>query len=97
MEKVIVGEIQITLVRPVNGLVAFCTCTVHNSFYVGNIAIYTAPSNLLGYRLVFPTKKLLSGKQVPIFYPYRKDVEEIVTKAIVGKYVELMESFNHIE
>lgn len=97
MENVKVEEIQIIPIRPSNGLVGFVSCAINNAFHVGNIAIYTAPNNPLGYRLVFPTKKLASGKQIPCFYPFRKDAEEAVTKAIVNKYVELMGNFHDIE
>jgi len=95
--EIVITEIEVIPIRPQNGLVAFASCAISNAFYVGNIAIYTAPNCLFGYRLVFPTKKLASGKQVACFYPFKKDVEEVVTKAIVGKYVELMENFYNIE
>lgn len=92
-----VSEIQIIPIKPQNGLVAFASCAINNSFYVGDLAVYTAPNSRLGYRIVFPTKKLANGKQVACFYPFRKDVEETVTRAIVGKYVELMGNFQHVE
>lgn len=91
-----VNEVQIAPVRPSNGLVAFASCSINDAFYVGNIAVYTAPNHPLGYRLVFPTKKLGSGKQVSCFFPYRHEAEEAVTKAIVGKYIELMDNFHHL-
>ena len=97
MENLTITEIQLVPIHSCNGLVAFASCAINNSFYVGNIAIYTAPNRPTGHRLVFPTKKLASGKQVPCFYPFRKDVEEAVTKTIVDKYLELMESFHHTE
>ena len=96
MKEIIISEIQISPIRPLNGLVSFSSCVINNSFFCGSIAIYTSPNSPSGYRLVFPTKKLASGKQVDIFFPLRKEVEEVVTKAIVGKYVELMENFHHI-
>ena len=96
-DPIVVSEIQISPVKPSNGLCGFASCAINNAFYVGSIAIYTALNSPLGYRLVFPTKKLISGKQVPVFYPYKKNVEEAVTRAVVGKYVELMENFHHIE
>ncbi len=95
--EIIISEIQVSPIRPSNGLVAFASCTISNSFYVGSIGVDTAPNHSTGYRLVFPTKKLASGKQVPCFYPFRKDVEEAVTKAIVSKYVDLMAHFHNIE
>jgi DNA-binding cell septation regulator SpoVG len=97
VKNIVINEINIVPVRPQNGLVAFASCAVCDAFYVGNIAVYTAFNHPLGYRLVFPTKKLASGKQVACFYPFRKDVEDSVARAIVGKYVDLMGSFHHVE
>ena len=88
-----ISNIQIHPVIPNNGLVAFASCEINDSFYLGNIAIHTAPNNPLGYRLVFPTKALSSGKQIPCFYPFKKEIEELVTRTIVKKYVELMAKF----
>jgi stage V sporulation protein G len=96
MENCFVSEINLAPVRPQNGLVSFASCIIYDSFYIGNIAIYTSPAHSLGYRLVFPTKKLTSGQQLPCVYPFRKESEEIITAAIVNKYLELMGNFNHV-
>jgi hypothetical protein len=91
-----ISNIQIHPVVPNKGLVAFATCEINDSFFLGNIAVYTAPNRPLGYRLVFPTKSLSSGKQIPCFYPYKREIEEAVTNAIIKKYIELMDNFiNH--
>jgi DNA-binding cell septation regulator SpoVG len=96
MEKILVTEIEIAPVSPKNGLVAFATCALNNMFFLGELAIYTSPLHPLGHRIVFPTKKLASGKNVPCFYPFNKEAEQIITKAIVKRYVELMDKFHHI-
>jgi len=92
-----ISNVQIHPVIQNQSLVAFASCEINDSFYLGNIAIHTAPNNPLGYRLVFPTKALSSGKQIPCFYPYKREIEEVVTSAIVKKYIELMDNFNHVE
>ena len=99
MNEIILSEIQIIPMRPQNGLVAFASCTINNAFRVSSIAIYSAPLHHLGlgWRCVFPTKKLASGKQVDCFFPINRDAEETVTRAIVDRYVELMENFGNIE
>lgn len=97
MNDLIINEIQISPVRPQNGLLAFASCAVNNSFYIGSIAIYTAPNSSLNYRLVYPTKKLSNGKNVSCFYPYKKDVEELISKSIIAKYVELKDFFHEVE
>ena len=97
MENIIVSEIQCIPIKSQNGLVGFASCVINNQFYVGNIAIYTSPNSLKGFRLVFPQKKLSSGKVVDCFYPINKEAEDQVSSAIIKKYVELMDHFHHVE
>lgn len=94
--NIVVSEVQIEFIPPRNGHVAFAACSINGCIRVGNIAVYTAPNSPLNYRCVFPTKRLISGRQVPCFYPYTTEAEQTVTRAIVGKYVELMDNFNHV-
>ena len=91
-----ISEINILPLRNQNGLIAFCSCVINNQFYVGNIAVYTSPKSPSGFRLVFPNKKLASGQVVDCFHPINKEAEELVTSAIVKKYVTLMDNFNHV-
>ena len=95
--KLEISEIQIIPVRPQSGLVAFASCVINNQFYVGNIAVYSSPLSKDGFRLVFPTKKLSSGQMVDCFHPITKEAGDLVTAAIINKYVELMDNFNHVE
>jgi len=95
--RISVSEIQIMPVKPQNGLVAFASAVINNQFYVSNIAIYTSPSDPLGYRLVYPDKILSNGKRVHCFHPITSEAGEVVKKAIVKEYEELMNNFNHIE
>ena len=91
MNKLDISEIQIIPVRPRNGLVAFASCVINSSIYVGNIAIYTAPSSYSGYRLVYPNKTLPNGKDTNCVYPINRDTGEIMQSMIAGKYEEVME------
>ena len=47
-------------------------------------------SKLGEYRLVFPSKKILNGKEINIFYPIHRESGELLSKAIIGKFKELM-------
>ena len=96
MNKLEISEIQIVLTRPNNGMVAYASCAINDCFFLGNISIHTAPNHPLGYRTLFPTKKLASGQQVPCFYPFRKEAEEAVSSAIIKRYIEVMDGFNKI-
>ncbi len=91
-----VTEINIVPIRPQNGLVGFASCVVNNQFYIGNIAIYTSPSNPKRFRLLFPNKKLASGQVVDCFYPINKEAEKTVSEAIISKYLGLMDNFHYV-
>ena len=97
MNEIVISEIQIIPIKPQNGLVGFASCVINNQFYVGNIALYSSPSSKEGFRLVFPAKKLSSGQMVDCFHPITKEAGELITMAIINKYVELMDNFHHVE
>lgn len=91
MDKIVVTEVQIVPVKFKNGLVAFASCVINGQFYLGDIAIYSSPLAVYGYRLVYPNRILLSGKNVNCFYPITRDAGECLQKAIVTKYKNVME------
>lgn len=90
MNEIVISEIQIIPVKPKDGLVAFSSCIINNQFYLGNIAIYTSPASPDGFRLVFPSKTLPTGKQIQSVYPISRQAYEPVKKAIIQKFEELM-------
>lgn len=98
MNKLEISEVDlIPLKKSREGLVSFASCVLNNQFYIGNIAIYTSPSSKDGFRLVFPNKKLASGQVVDCCHPISKQAGELVSTAIIKKYVELMDNFQHVE
>ena len=64
MQKI--SEIQITPVKPNNGLIAFCSFVLYEAVYCSSIALFTRPDGTI--RLVYPTKKL-GSKDLNIFHP----------------------------
>jgi len=86
-----ISEIQIIPVKPKDGLVAFASCVINNYLYIGNIAIYTSPSCQEGYRLVYPSKILPTGKQINIFHPINHHSGEILSNAIIKKFKEILQ------
>ena len=66
MSEIVVSEIQIIPVKPKDGLVAFATCLIYNQLYLGNIAVYSSPTSVDGYRLVYPSKTLKNGTKLSI-------------------------------
>lgn len=89
MDNLIISEIQIIPVKPRDGLIAFASCVVNASLYIGNIAIYTCPSIPDEFRLTYPIKTLPNGKEISCVHPINKKTGEAIRKAIVEKYKKL--------
>lgn len=87
VDGVIVSEIEITPVKPRNGLVGFTSFVVNGQFYIGNVAIFTRLRG--GYRLVYPNKKV-GESSIDLFHPIDKDVAAAIEAAVSNKYNELM-------
>lgn len=81
------SEIQITPIKPINGLVGFASVVFDNSFYLGNIGVYTRPSG--GFRLTYPTRKSTSGN-LNIFHPINKSIAQHIEEAIAAKFEEIV-------
>jgi len=84
MKDLVISEVQITPVKPKEGLVAFASCVINNQLYIGNIAIYTRPDGN-DFRLAYPTKTLPNGKQINCVHPINRQTGEILRKRIVDQ------------
>ena len=82
-----ITEIQITPIKPKDGLVAFASVVFDNSVYLGFIGVYTR-LNSEGYRLTYPTKKV-GEKSINIYHPISKEVGVAIEKAIISKLSEV--------
>ena len=69
--KKIISEIQITPVKPKDGLIAFASFVLFGSVYCCSVAVYTRPTG--GVRLVYPARKV-GEKQVSVFYPINSQI-----------------------
>lgn len=84
-------EIQITPIKPQNGLVAFASLVLDHSLYLGSIGIVTRPEG--GYRLVYPTKKV-GAANINIYHPINKEVATHIEEEIIKTYEEVMNPKN---
>lgn len=87
MKELFITEINVIPVKANRGLVGFASCIVNEQFYIGSIAIHSTLNN--DFRLVFPTKALKHGKQLPCVYPINKGTERSITEAIINVYKDL--------
>ena len=83
-----ITEIQIIPVKPNNGLVAFASCVLNGSLYIGSIAIHQK-LDLSGYRLTYPTKKVLD-RYIHLFHPITKELSKQIEMEILEKYQILL-------
>ncbi len=86
-----VSEVQITPIKPQNGLVAFVSFVIDDSVYCSSVGIMTRPNG--GYRLLYPTKKV-SGRDVSLYYPINKTVGQIIHESVITKYDDVMKVKN---
>ncbi len=81
-----ISEVQITPVKPKDGLVGFASFVYDYNFYFGSIGIYTRPQG--GYRLTYPTRGNFN-----IYHPINREVAEQVEQAIISKFEDVMKTY----
>lgn len=87
----IVSEVEITPVKPTNGLIAFASFVLWGGLYCGSVGVMTRPQG--GYRLLYPTKKL-GDRQMDIFHPISREVGEAIEREVVAKVEDVMKGAN---
>jgi stage V sporulation protein G len=80
------SEIQITPIKPINGLVGFANLVLNDCLFLGNVAIFTRPEG--GFRLSFPTRKV-GSKNLYIFNPITRSLGQQLEQAIIEKFEEV--------
>lgn len=81
-----ISEINITPVRPRNGLVAFASCVINGCLYCGSIGVHVQPNGR--FRLVYPSRKV-GGWEMGVFHPINRCAGKIIEAAITAKCDEL--------
>ncbi len=87
--KTEITEVDIILVRPQKGLVGFCSFVINGQIYVGNVAIYKKLDG--GHRLLYPTRKLITGKRLTTVHPITKEAGQKIKDAVLGRLKQIME------
>ena len=82
-----VTEINITPIKPQNGLVGFASFVLDDNWYMGSIGIMTRPEG--GYRLVYPTKKV-NERNINIFHPINKQTAQEIENVVISRFEEVM-------
>ena len=83
----IISEINIVPVKPDAGLIAFASCVIDDSYYLGGIAIFTRLNG--GLRLVYPTRKV-GDRHLHLHHPISQEMGRAMDDAILGRAVEVL-------
>ena len=89
MKIMMITEVQITPIKPKDGLVAFASVVLENSLYLGFLGVYTRLDGT-GYRITYPTKKV-GENSLNIYHPINKETSRAIEEAIILKAKEIFD------
>lgn len=85
----LITEVQISFVKPQDGLIGFASCVLSESLFISSIAIHRKLDGS-GYRLTYPSKK--SGtRDFDIFYPLSSKLSKAIELAIFSKLENILD------
>lgn len=85
----LVSEIEFVPIKPRDGLVGFVSFVLDSWYFVGSIAVHTR-LNGIGYRLVYPAKKI-GERSFNTFHPIDQVVGRAIEEKVSAKVYELLE------
>ena len=71
------------------GLLGFVSFILNDTFAVNGVAVYSRIEGE-GIRLVWPTRKRKTGKDITLFHPLRKDTYKAIETAVYG-YIQTLD------
>jgi DNA-binding cell septation regulator SpoVG len=83
-----VTEVDITFVKPKDGLVAFVSVVLDDQIFLSGIAIHHKLVGS-GHRLTYPTRKV-GDTRFSLFHPIRKPIGLVIEEAIFEKLKDVM-------
>jgi DNA-binding cell septation regulator SpoVG len=83
-----VTEVDIALVKPQEGLIAFASVVLDDQVYLGSIGVHRKLDGS-GYRLTYPTRRL-GERLVDVFHPIRRPIGVAIERAIVAKLKDVL-------
>ena len=87
-----ISEVNISLIKPRDGLIGFASLVVNDALYLGSIGIQQKLDGS-GYRLTYPTKKS-GAHNMDIFHPIDRATGKAIEAAILNKLNEVMNKAN---
>lgn len=87
----VISEVQITPVKPNNGLIGFASFVLYEAVYCGSVGVFTRPQG--GYRLAYPTRKI-SSKDIDVYYPINQKIGRVIEEEVISKFEEVVSKDN---
>jgi DNA-binding cell septation regulator SpoVG len=84
-----ISEVQISFIKPKDGLVAFASCVVNDSIFLSSIAIHKKLCDD-SYRVTYPKKGNFS-----LFHPIKHEASTEIEDKILKKLKDVMSKVNH--
>lgn len=88
MTDVCISEVQITPVKPKDGLEAFASVVVNEAIFLGSIGVHCRHDGT--FRIVYPAKKV-GERNLNIYHPINRNVGRMIQEAIIGKCQQIFE------
>jgi len=88
-----ISEVNITFIKPQNGLIGFASLILEGNFYIGSIGIHQRLDGN-GYRLTYPTKRI-NNTDMNIYHPINKATSQAIEKAVINKLKDVMNNVRH--
>lgn len=85
----IVSEVDITPIKPTDGLVAFASYVIDNQLHIGSLGVHRLLDDT-GYRITYPTRKI-GSRQINFYHPITREAGKLIEQAVIAKCSELFE------
>lgn len=88
-----INDVNITFIKPQNGLIGFASLILEDNFYIGSIGIHQKLDGS-GYRLTYPTKRI-NNQDLNIYHPINKATSIAIEKAVINKLKNVMNNVRY--
>ena len=82
----VISEVQITPLKPRDGLVGIASVVLNNDLYLGSLGIMTRPQG--GYRVTYPLRKHANGS-FNIYHPINRAFAQELSESIINRFEQI--------
>ncbi len=85
-----ISEVQIQVIKPNDGLVAFASLVLDGKLYLSSIGVHSRLDGS-GYRITYPNKKI-GMNSLDTFHPINRELSMAIERAILTKVEDVMKN-----